>query len=149
MKHQACTSRNIGHGVLAGFISGVVFDFLMLKFNFLNEIGPMIGMYSLTAGFIIHLILSIFMGVLFALVFFRLAHSLLHSTIWGTLYGIIWWFLGPLTILPGIMENPLGSAWNLVTMQKALPSLYGHLVFGFLLGLVYGWLRTRKKKRKK
>ena len=50
---------------------------------------------------------------------------------------MIWWVLGPLTLMPLMMGMGLGVNWNLGAAQAMLPSLMGHVIFGLLLGFVY------------
>jgi len=40
-------------------------------------------------------------------------------------------------MMPFMMGMGLGVNWNAAAAQAMLPSLYGHLVFGLLLGFVY------------
>ena len=54
-------------------------------------------------------------------------------------YGGAWWFLGPLTLMPLTMGMGLGVNWNAAAASQMLPSLMGHLIYGALLGLTYGW----------
>ncbi len=74
-------------------------------------------------------------GALFAPLLGRFSTDKLKGLGFGLLYGVIWWFLGPLILMPlllgmGTMLSPQG-------MQMALPSLGGHLVFGGILGVLY------------
>ncbi len=146
--YHSCTSKNIGYGTLAGFIGGIVFGLMMTKMGVLIKIGSLVGMSNPIAGFVVHLIISMFMGVIFALIFYKVACKRLSGTLWGLVYGIFWWFLGPLTLLSRIMDESIVSRWNITGMKNALPGLLGHIVFGLIMGFVYGWLRSREKKRK-
>ena len=49
----------------------------------------------------------------------------------GLAYGVMWWVLGPLTLMPAFMGS------------EAMPSLVGHLVFGAILGVTVRWLDGR------
>ena len=55
----------------------------------------------------------------------------------GLLSGVVWWLLGPLTLMPLSMGMGLGVNWNLTAATNMLPSLMGHAIFGLVLGLVY------------
>ncbi len=57
--------------------------------------------------------------------------------------GLVWWFLGPLTLMPLFMGMGLGVNWNGGAMVQAAPSLLGHLVFGATLGCTYSWFARR------
>jgi hypothetical protein len=61
----------------------------------------------------------------------------------GMLYGGAWWFLGPLTLMPLLLGQPVGSRWTLEAMYRMFPSLIGHLVYGAILGLTVGLARDR------
>lgn len=145
--NKSCTSKNVGYGALGGLVGGIVFGIMMAKMGVLIKIGSMIGMPNPVAGFAVHLIISMAMGVIFALIFYKAACKRLSGSICGIIYGIIWWFLGPITLMPIMMGEQLGSMWNASVMQTAFPSLFGHIVFGLLLGFTYGWMRSRKKTR--
>jgi hypothetical protein len=53
-------------------------------------------------------------------------------------YGLVWWFLGPLTLFPLLLGQPL--QWSLDAALRVYPSLVGHLAYGAGLGLVYPFL---------
>jgi hypothetical protein len=57
------------------------------------------------------------------------------------LYGAAWWVIGPLTLMPYIMGQGLGANWTVELATALFPSLIGHLVFGTVLGVVFGALR--------
>lgn len=146
--HHSCTSQNIGYGFLGGLLGGIVFAMIMAKLGVISAIGSMLGLSNLFGAFFTHLIISMIMGVIFALLFCNLAYKPLSATIWGLIYGIFWWFLGPLTLMSILLGEPIDSRWNLTSMQHVVPGLYGHIIYGLILGLTYGWLRSRGKKRR-
>ncbi|MBS0649900.1 MAG: hypothetical protein JSR93_01940 [Verrucomicrobia bacterium] len=145
---SACTSQNIGYGVLSGLIGGFFFAALMSYMGVINRVSELFGIHSAIAGFFTHWIFSLIITVIFVLFFFRLATEPFTATIWGLFYGIFWWLLGPLTILSALIGKPIGSFWNIESAKIALPGLYGHIVYGLIMGFTYGWLRSRTKKRK-
>lgn len=63
----------------------------------------------------------------------------------GAAYGILWWLLGPLTVMPLAMGMGMGVNWNVAAMTEALPSLLGHVVFGVVLGMTYHWFGQRAR----
>ena len=62
---------------------------------------------------------------------------------YGLTYGAAWWLLGPLTLMPLLMGMGLGVNWNATAASQMLPSLFGHLLYGAILGFSYAWLRSR------
>ncbi len=49
------------------------------------------------------------------------------------MYGLVWWFLGPLTLMPLFMGMGLGGNWNGGAMVQAAPTLLGRVGRGFTL----------------
>lgn len=66
---------------------------------------------------------------------------------WGFVYGVIWWFLGPLTLMPLFLGMGLGTSWTAAALSAQIPSLIGHIIFGVLLGWVYAALKLKKSKK--
>ena len=63
---------------------------------------------------------------------------------WGVAYGLLWWFLGPLTILPIWLRKPVD--WSAARGSELFGSLVGHIIYGLIVGLLYAavdrlWLR--------
>ena len=56
----------------------------------------------------------------------------------GLAYGILWWFLGPLTLMPILRGSP--PDWSYQHGGALFGSLVGHVIYGLLLGLVYAAL---------
>ena len=133
--------RNVAYGGLAGLSGGLVFGILLWMMGTLPMIGKMVGIPSAAAGFLVHLGISAMIGAAFAVLLARRGRTRLGGLVYGTLYGGIWWILGPLTLMPLFLGMGLGVNWNLETVQKMLPGLWGHLAFGAVLGFAYAWLR--------
>ncbi|WP_407284935.1 hypothetical protein [Streptomyces sp. BP-8] len=75
-------------------------------------------------GFAVHLLIAAIIGSIFGVLVARQRELLL----WGLAYGVLWWFLGPLTLLPILLGEPV--AWDVATAQDLIPSLLGHLAYG-------------------
>ncbi len=102
----------------------------------LPMVAMLVGSESAGLGFFVHLVFSVVIGVGFALVFgHKAARKSSDAITWGLVYGFIWWILGPLVIMPVWLG--MGLQLSLEGAQMALPSLWGHLVYGFVLGLMY------------
>ena len=53
----------------------------------------------------------------------------------------MWWFVGPLTLLPILLGADLN--WTIDTANVLLPSLIGHLLYGATTALVFLILERR------
>ncbi len=134
--------KNLKPGIYAGLAGGVVFGAMMATMGMLPMIGMMVGVPSAAVGFLVHLVISTLIGISFAVIFDRFLHSTSGGLGYGLLYGATWWFLGPLTLMPLFMGMGFAVNWNAAAASQMLPSLYGHLVFGAILGVSYRWLRS-------
>ncbi len=143
MVKAACGKRNIVNGIIAGLVAGVVFGFMLIQMGVMANLGMTVGSPTPFAGFIVHLVISGILGVIFAVLFFKkIANYFYPAVLWGLLFGVIWWFIGSLTLAPIAMGMPVD--WSGSVMAAEFPLLIGNLVFGFVLGLCYFWLKNRK-----
>ncbi len=136
-------ARNIRVGAYGGIAGGVVFGLMMAQMGMLPMIGKMVGHPSAVTGFLVHLVISAGIGGSFAALFHSVVQSRTAGLGYGLTYGATWWFLGPLTLMPLMMGMGLGVNWNAAGASQMLPSLFGHLVYGAVLGLTYTRLRGR------
>ncbi len=128
-------------GAFAGLLGGVVFGVWMAEKGVLVALASMAGGSSPLLGLVMHLVNSMAIGASFGVLFFRLAVGLIPSLLWGLVYGFIWWFLGPLTLMPLTMG--MGLQWTAAAIAGTIPSLIWHLVFGGVLGVSYEALRRQ------
>lgn len=126
--------RRISAAVSAGLAGGLVFGMMMHMMGMLPMIAMMAGSESAAVGWVIHLIISAVIGFGYGVVF----HARRPPWLYGLIYGAIWWVLGPLLIMPAM----LGIGLFMINGMTLL-SLMGHLSYGLILGLVYGWLYAR------
>jgi len=56
-------------------------------------------------------------------------------------YGLIWWFLGPLTLMPVMLGGSLD--WNVEAAVELLPALIGHLIYGAVTASFFLMLERR------
>ena len=128
----------IKRGVYGGVAGGVVFGGMMGMMGMLTMIGSMVGSSSAWVGFVVHMMISGAIGGTFGAV---VDLSGLRANVGaGLAYGVMWWVLGPLTLMPAFMGMGFGVNWNVAAMSEAMPSLVGHLVFGAILGVTVRWL---------
>jgi hypothetical protein len=59
----------------------------------------------------------------------------------GSMLGLIWWHLGPLTLLPLILTGECD--WRAEAGSKLLPSLVGHLIYGAVMVLAFFFFERR------
>ncbi len=130
-------AKRIKHGTVGGLVGGAVFGLMMAMMGTLPMIGKMVGQPNAVAGFLVHMVISAGIGASFAVVGGPFATSRLKSLVSGSTYGMVWWVLGPLTLMPLMLGMGLGVNWNLGAAQAMLPSLMGHVIFGLALGFVY------------
>ena len=136
-------TRNIKLGAYGGLAGGVVFGAMMGMMGMLPMIGKLVGHPSAVTGFLAHLVISALIGASFVVIFHGFIRGASGGLGYGLVYGGAWWFLGPLTLMPLMMGMGLGVNWNAAAASQMLPSLVGHLIYGAILGLSYGWLGNR------
>ncbi len=128
-------NNKIKQGVFGGIIAGVVFGAMMGMMGMLPMVAMLLKSESAVFGFVLHLVFSAIIGAVFGLVFGHAAMNKGSGILLGLLYGAIWWVLGPLIIMP--LWLGMGVQLSSQGIAMALPSLWGHLVYGFILGLIY------------
>ncbi len=136
-------TRNIKLGAYGGLAGGVVFGVMMGMMGMLPMIGKMVGHPSAVTGFLAHLVISALIGASFVVIFHDFIRGASGGLGYGLVYGGAWWFLGPLTLMPLMMRMGLGVNWNATAAAQMLPSLFGHLIYGAILGLSCGWFGNR------
>src|ERR1700733_12612249 len=100
MEFDMFTTRNIGHGIIAGVVAGIFFAFFLLMGGMIETLGAIINMPTILGGLIVHGVVSIVSGIVFALILGSLINSWIAAIVWGLLFGIAMWIGGPLTLLP-------------------------------------------------
>lgn len=136
-------------GVIAGIAGGLGFGVLMQLEGMLPFVANLIGGRTSSLGWAVHLAISMFVGITFAIIgvsfavfFARSATGVISSTLLGTVYGAFWWVLGGLFLMPvwlGMRAFTLDAvAWK---------SLAGHLIYGTVMGFVYGLVAPRWSRR--
>ena len=133
---------NVGAGALGGIIGGVPFGMLMGMMGMLPMVAMLVKSESAVVGFVLHMVISTLTGIAFAYIFGAKISSIGSGTKSGLIYGVIWWFLGPLIVMP--MMLGMGMMLSVEGMLNAMPSLMGHLIFGGILGAYYGYAVGKK-----
>ncbi len=130
--------RALFAGGFAGVIGGWAFGKWMAKVDFFPLITGLVNSASSTVGMALHFLFAIIIGATFGLLFQRDIRGYGSSLGWGLGYGLLWWFLGPLTLLSLLQGVPLD--WSYVHGANLFGSLIGHIVYGILVGLLYAVL---------
>jgi hypothetical protein len=130
------TLRSMGWGAAAGLVGGLISAPVL----FATGIFPRVVSGSLR-GLATHLLISALIGVTFGLLFRNEAASLGHGIAWGWLFGLIWWYAGPLTLMPLILTGECD--WSTGAASALLPSMMGHLIYGAVTALTFLILERR------
>jgi uncharacterized membrane protein YagU involved in acid resistance len=133
--------RAIGLGIVASIVGGLLFTLVMVGTGALPVVASLVGMSSDAVGFAVHMGISAIIGASYGVLFRREVYNYGSGLAWGLVYGLIWWFLGPLTIMPLLLGLPL--QWELADILGSYPSLVGHLLYGAGLALTYHLLTQR------
>lgn len=94
---------------------------------------------SLFAGVLVGAIVGI--GMSYGLLFNYESPNPGLSVAWGMVYGVVWWFIGPLTLLTILLGSTF--TWTAEVANAALPWLLGHLIYGAVTGAILALLHHR------
>jgi uncharacterized membrane protein YagU involved in acid resistance len=145
--------RDIRHGVVGGLVGGLVFAGIMVINGTLSNmemltlplIGSFVGHPSAWVGLAVHLLNSALIGAGYVITLGRYDRGMIDGLHLGMIYGAFWWFLGPLTVMPLLLGDAVGSRWSLDNALEMFPSFIGHVVFGLILGFAYGLRRDASR----
>ncbi len=135
------TLQAAGWGAAASLAGGLVFGVIMFATGALPRVAGLVGSSSTEVGFVVHLVIGTIIGLSYGILFRYEAPTFAAGLAWGFLYGLVWWFLGPLTLLPVLLGGSL--AWTPEAVGPALASLVGHLAYGGATALVFLLLERR------
>ncbi len=131
----------VGRGVVAGLVATVALSVLMVMKHALGlmpELDPigmithMLGMSTPLVGWVMHFMIGIVWGIAFAL-----TSRMFPGAFWlkGMLFSVVPWLIMMIVMMPmagaGFFGLDLGMAAPVMTLML-------HLVFGAVLGAVYG-----------
>jgi len=133
--------QSLGWGCAAGLAGGIVASPLLLATHALPKIVGLDTSLSGSRGLLLHLLVSAVIGMTYGLLFRREASSLGLGVAWGWLFGLIWWFVGPMTILPLLRTGVCD--WSTDAASTLLPSLMGHLIYGATTAFVFLLIERR------
>lgn len=128
-------SQKLSSGLLGGLAGGLIFGLVMWMMGILPMIAMLFGGESAIIGFMVHLVFSAIFGFAFAVILGEVTNTVSEAVAYGLVYGVALWVLGPLLIMP--LWLGMGAQFSFAGMSEALPSLWGHLIYGLVLGLAY------------
>lgn len=137
--------RNVKNAIYAGLAASLVFGVIMWMMGMLPMIGGLVGQETVFMGFLVHMGIGLLISIGFGLVFGEIVQGVGSGILWGMVYGAVWWGLGPMTLMPFLLGMGWGANWTNEMARQLFPSLIGHLVFGVILGVVFGALRRTPK----
>ena len=129
------TLRSLGWGAAASVAGGLVFSVVMVEVGFLPIVANLVGGTSPWLGFAVHVTISTLIGMTYGILFRDEAPNFGAGIAWGLVYGLVWWFLGPLTLLPVLLSGSV--TWTTKAAHLFLPSLVGHLFYGAVTAVVF------------
>jgi uncharacterized membrane protein YagU involved in acid resistance len=128
-------------GAVASLAGGLLFSLVMLTTGVLPRMASLVGGSSPVLGFIVHMGISTVVGMSYGLLFQHEAPNFGSGIGWGLLYGLVWWFIGPLTLMPILLGGSV--TWTTTAASALLPSLIGHLIYGAATAIVLLLLERR------
>ncbi len=126
-------------GAIAGLFGGLAFGAAMAWLGHLPTVASIVRSSHPGVGFLIHMVIAAIVGAGFGLLVRGQRLGGGDMLFWGMTYGTLWWFLGPLSLLPLILGGSVN--WNVTSAQAAFPSLVGHLWYGAVTAAAYAVLR--------
>jgi hypothetical protein len=136
--------RSLEWGGFAGLVGGIVSSPVLLVTGILPKIAGLETSFAGARGLLIHLVISAFIGASYGLLFRNEASSFGLGVAWGWLFGLIWWYLGPLTLLPMLLTGQID--WSPGAAASLLTLLPGHLIYGATTAFVFLLLEQRYKR---
>ena len=133
--------RSVQWGALAGLIGGIVSSPVLLVTAILPKIAGLDTSFTGARGLLIHLVISALIGGSYGLLFRNEAASFGLGVAWGWLFGLIWWYMGPLTLLPMFLTGQMD--WRPEAVSALLPLLPGHLIYGASTAFTFLLLERR------
>jgi uncharacterized membrane protein YagU involved in acid resistance len=146
MNAMSAPRSTLGHaamtGAVAGLAGGLAFGLVLLQLDVLPSMGLLLLAGSPVLAFIGHMMIAAIVGSGFGVLARWFRSDPGETVSLGLAYGALWWYLGPLTLLPLLLA--LRPAWEFSVVQQQFPALLGHLLYGTVTGLALALLRPRE-----
>ncbi|PWU16255.1 MAG: hypothetical protein C5B45_00835 [Chlamydiae bacterium] len=141
MQTRTFSQRNVIIGVLSGIFAGIILAFALLHFDSITAIGELVGLSNIFSSLLFYLFLTAILGAIFALAVCKISKKPMRTVVWGALYGIFLWIINLIMLMAKMKtEFPCERSFSIKPLL-----LLGYIIFGVILGLIYGWLKTRNK----
>ena len=126
-------------GGLAGMAGGLVFGAALTELAPLPSMALLMVTGSAALGFLLHMLVGGVLGSGFGLLLRWRRAGPGETVAYGVAYGALWWYAGPLTLMPILLG--VDPAWGLQVAQEQFAGLVGHLLWGGVTGLAVVLLR--------
>ncbi len=126
-------------GALAGLLGGVISGAALSRIGALPATAALVRSDSAVVDFLIHTVVAAVLGAGFGVLMRYQRSGGGEALFWGLTYGALWWFLGPLTLMPLLTGGFV--AWDVHSAQEAFASLLGHVIYGVSTGLALAAIR--------
>jgi uncharacterized membrane protein YagU involved in acid resistance len=123
--------RRIRRGLI-GLVAGTVGSVPLLT---------VVGGSSPILGFAVHMSIAAIIGMTYGVLFRYESPDFGSGLAWGLVYGLIWWFIGPLTLMPILLGGTF--TWTIAAADQLMPSLIGHMIYGVTTAFVFLLLERR------
>ena len=135
------TIYSLGWGAFAGLVGGAVSAPIMVATGVISKLAGLEGELSLSRAVSLHLLVSAAIGMTYGLLFRQEGLNIGRGLSWGWVFGLVWWYLGPMTLLPLLRTGE--ADWRPEAAAALLPSLIGHLIYGGVTALTFLSLERR------
>jgi hypothetical protein len=137
--------RSLQWGAAAGLAGGLISGPVMVATGVLPRIAGADTSLTSVRGLLTHLVISTLIGMSFGLLFRDESPNLPTGLLWGSLFGMIWWYAGPVTLLPLVLTGEID--WRADAISSLLPALIGHLLYGGATAFFFLLLERRYIRR--
>jgi hypothetical protein len=133
--------HSAGYGAAASVVGGSLFTVVLLVTGSLRGMASLFGSSSLGLSVLVTMLVSVFIGISYGLLFRHEAPDAGSAVAWGLVYGLLWWFIGPMTLLPILLGGSF--SWTTAAAASLLPSLIAHLTYGAATAVTFLALERR------
>jgi hypothetical protein len=133
--------KSLRQGAVAGIVGGLLFTLVLLVSGFLPSVASVVGGSSLGLGLVVTMAMSALIGMTYGLLFRYESPDFGSGVAWGLVYGLIWWFIGPMTLMPIMLGGTFD--WTPQTAAMLLPVLIGLLIYGSVTAITFLALERR------
>lgn len=137
--------RSLGWGSAAGFSGGLFSLPLMIETGTITKLAGLDSGLPAAIGIGLYLAVSTLIGASYGILFRGEMSNIIFGSLWGLMVGLIWWYAGPLTLLPLIRTGECD--WRPETAAALLPLLIGHLFFGVMTANIFLAIERRATRR--